>query len=64
MPRPLKTVHMTTTEELDPALATADQITVEGDNELLSCAVNRAVGSESCVNVELNTSQTYLKFAD
>lgn len=42
--RPLREVHATTKEELDAALATADQIVVEGDDELLSYAVNKAAG--------------------
>jgi hypothetical protein len=39
---PERTVRVTTKEELDAALTTADQITVEGDDELLSYAVYRA----------------------
>jgi hypothetical protein len=38
MLRPVQTVRVTTKEELDAALATADRITVEGDDELLSYA--------------------------
>jgi hypothetical protein len=44
MLRPVRTVRVTTKEELDAALATADQITVEGDDELLSYAANKAAG--------------------
>jgi hypothetical protein len=42
MLRPVKTVRATTKEEVDAALDTADQITVEGDDELLAYAVNKA----------------------
>jgi hypothetical protein len=35
MLRPARTVRVTTKEEVEVALATADQITVEGDDELL-----------------------------
>jgi hypothetical protein len=42
MLRPTRTVRVTTREELDAALATADQVTVEGDDELLTYAVNKA----------------------
>jgi hypothetical protein len=44
MLRPVRTVRVTSKEELDAALASADQITVEGDDELLTYAVNRAAG--------------------
>jgi hypothetical protein len=45
MLRPVRTVRVTSKEELDAALATtADQITVEGDDELLSYAINKAAG--------------------
>jgi cobalamin biosynthesis Mg chelatase CobN len=54
MLRPVRTVFVTTKEELDAALATADQITVEGDDELLSYAVNQAAGDpENHVAVEV-----------
>ncbi len=43
MLRPVRTVRVTTKEELDAALPTADQITIEGDDELLTYAVNKAV---------------------
>jgi len=39
---PVRTVRATTREEIDAALATADQVTVEGDDELLTYAVNKA----------------------
>jgi len=42
MLRPVRTVLATTKEEVDAALATADQITVEGGDELLSYAVDKA----------------------
>jgi hypothetical protein len=52
--RPVKTVLATTKEELDAALATADQITVECDDELLSYAVNKAARDpENRVAVEV-----------
>jgi hypothetical protein len=55
MLRPVKTASVTTKEELDVALATADQITVEGDDELLSYAVNKAAGNpENRVAVQLH----------
>ena len=41
MLRPVPTVRVTTKEELDAALATADRITVEGDDTLLSYAVSK-----------------------
>jgi hypothetical protein len=44
MLRPVRTVTVTSKEELDAALASADQITVEGDDELLTYAVNEAAG--------------------
>jgi len=40
MLRLVRTVRATTKEEVDAAFATADQITVEGDDELLTYAVN------------------------
>jgi hypothetical protein len=53
MLRPVRSVRVTTKEELDAALATADQVVVEGDDELLSYAVNKASGdSENQVSVE------------
>ena len=43
MLRPVRTVRVTTKEELDAALATAaDQVIVEGDDDLLTYAVNTA----------------------
>jgi hypothetical protein len=54
--RPVQTVLATSKEELDAALATAtaDQITVEGDDELLSYAVNKAATDpENRVAVEV-----------
>ena len=42
MLRPVRTVRVTTEAELDAALATADQVIVEGDDRLLSYAVNIA----------------------
>jgi hypothetical protein len=51
--RPVQTVIVTSKEELDAALATADQITVEGDDELLSYAVNKAADDpENRITVE------------
>jgi hypothetical protein len=44
MVRPVRTVRVTTKEQFDAALARADQITVEGDDKLLSYAVNKASG--------------------
>jgi cold shock protein len=55
MLRPVKAVRVTTKEALDAALATADQITVDGDDELLSYAVNKAAGDpENRVAVQLD----------
>jgi hypothetical protein len=57
MLRPVKTVRATTKEEVDAALATADQVTVEGDDELLTYAVNRAAGDPTNrVALELSES--------
>jgi hypothetical protein len=42
MLRPVRTRHATTKEEVDIALASADQVIVEGDDELLSYAINKA----------------------
>jgi hypothetical protein len=54
MLRPVRTVRATTKEEVDAALARADQITVEGDDELLSYAVNKAARDpENQIAVEL-----------
>jgi hypothetical protein len=39
--RAARIVHVTTEQELDDALATADQVIVEGDHRLLSLAVRR-----------------------
>ena len=59
MLRPVRTVRVTTKEEFDAALATADQITVEGDDKLLSYAVNRASGDpENRVAIELAPIRT------
>ena len=40
--RPKRIVHATTEQEIDSALATADQVIVEGDDQLLSYAVGKA----------------------
>jgi hypothetical protein len=57
MLRPVRTVRATTKEEVDAALARADQITVEGDDELLSYAVNKAARDpENQIAVELEDS--------
>jgi hypothetical protein len=54
MLRPVRTVRATTKEEVDAALAAADQITVEGDDELLTYAVNKAAGdSENRITLDL-----------
>lgn len=59
MLRPVRTARVTSKEELDAALATADQITVEGDDELLSYAVNKAAGDpENRVSVEIGESRS------
>jgi hypothetical protein len=59
MLHPLRTVLATTKEQLDAALATADQITVEGDDELLSYAVNKASNDpENRVSVEIGEHLT------
>ena len=59
MLRPVQTVRVTTREELDAALATADQITVDGDDELLSYAVNKAAGDpENQIAVKLEDRRT------
>jgi hypothetical protein len=42
MVRPARTVLVTSKEEVDAALATADQVVVEGDDELLTYAINTA----------------------
>ena len=42
MVRPTRTVRVTSKEEVDAALATADQVVVEGDDELLTYAINTA----------------------
>ncbi len=39
---PVRTVHVTAKEQLAAALAAADQVVVEGDDELLNYAVNKA----------------------
>jgi hypothetical protein len=58
MLRPVRTARATTKEEVDAALATADQITVEGDDELLSYAINKAaVDPENRVTVDTTGSQ-------
>lgn len=54
--RRAKTVRVGSKEELDAALATADQVIVEGSDELLSYAVNRASRDPGNV-VEIDTSQ-------
>jgi hypothetical protein len=45
MLRPMRIVRVTTKEELGAALATADQVVVEGDDELLSYAVSSGSGA-------------------
>lgn len=58
--RPVKTALATTKEELDAALASADQVTVEGDDELLSYAVNKASNDpENRVSVEVGHDSIY-----
>jgi hypothetical protein len=52
--RPLLTALVTSKQELDAALATADQITVEGDDDLLSYAVSKAANDPgNRVSVEI-----------
>jgi hypothetical protein len=52
--RPLLTALVTSKQELDAALDTADQITVEGDDELLSYAVSKAANDPgNRVSVEI-----------
>ncbi|HLY88785.1 MAG TPA: hypothetical protein VKQ27_07350 [Acetobacteraceae bacterium] len=54
MSRPVRTVHATSKGEIDHALATADRIIVEGDEELLSYAIDRAaVEPEDRITIEL-----------
>jgi CspA family cold shock protein len=55
MLRPVRTVRATTKDEVDAALATADQVVVEGDDELLSYAANKASGdgSENQITIEM-----------
>src|SRR5690348_1333426 len=53
MLRPVRTARVTTKRELDAALATADQVTIEGDDDLLSYAMNKAAGNpENQVAIE------------
>jgi hypothetical protein len=42
----LRTVHVTTKDQLVSALATADQVTVEGDEELLTYAIRATTAPE------------------
>ena len=54
MSRQVRTAHATSKGEIDQALPTADRIIVEGDDELLSYAINRAaVEPEDRVSIEL-----------
>ena len=54
MSRPVRTIHATSKGEIDNALATADRIIVEGDDELLSYAIDRAaVEPEDRITIEL-----------
>jgi hypothetical protein len=51
--RPKRIVHATTEQEIDAALETADQVIVEGDDRLLSYAVNQAAADPlSTIEVE------------
>jgi hypothetical protein len=55
--RPPRIVRVTNEQELDAALASADQLIVEGDDRLLSYAVAKASGDpESRVSIELQAS--------
>ncbi len=52
--RPARVIRVTTEQELDSALATADQVIVEGDDRLLSYAATRASGDpKNSVAVEV-----------
>lgn len=54
MSRPVRTVHATSRGEIDHALATADRIIVEGDDDLLSYAINKAaVEPEDRISIAL-----------
>jgi hypothetical protein len=58
MLRPVRTVHATTKGEIDAALATADQVSVEGDDELLSYAVAKASKDpENSIAVQVDGQQ-------
>ena len=62
MLRPVRTILATTREEVDTALATADQITVEGDDELLSYAVNKAAGDpENRVTIDYGQLSSWFR---
>jgi hypothetical protein len=51
--RPARVVRVTSKEELDSALASADQVIVEGDDRLLSYAVTKAARDAPLSNVDI-----------
>jgi hypothetical protein len=58
--RPARIVRVTHESELDAALASADQIVVEGDDRLLTLAVSRATGDPgNRIDLDLNGDMLY-----
>jgi hypothetical protein len=59
--RPARVVRVTSKEELDSALASADQLIVEGDDRLLSYAVTKAARDAqlSDVDIQMPGGSTY-----
>jgi hypothetical protein len=56
---PQRIVHATTEQEIDAALETADQVIVEGDDRLLSYAVNKAAADpETKIKIEIGETKT------
>ena len=56
--RPMRIVRVATKEEFDAALATADQVIVEGDDQLLSYAATKASQIQSLPELILKPSST------
>ncbi|HVY15644.1 MAG TPA: hypothetical protein VHB27_10460 [Rhodopila sp.] len=56
--RPARVARVTTKEELDAALASADRVVVEGDDALLSYAATKAAKDPALDHIDIKTGRT------
>ena len=63
--QPKRIIHATTEQEIDAALETADQVIVEGDDQLLSYAVGKASADpQNKITVEAGEITTTIRPAN